>query len=161
MTTAVPLPVVPSHTVPPLVVLEHALLALTLEVNPTTVLVGDTASITVTVRNTTGRTATDVVVTLRAPAESVPVPAPAYQPAQRHWQWMLPHLAAFESHSMTAQVRVVRLPDGAALVATAAAIGANSPRQTRILRQISIESNPNASWNVVHQYRLEPIHRSV
>lgn len=31
---------------------------------------------------------------------------------------------------MTAQVRVVRLPDGAALVATAAAIGANSPRQT-------------------------------
>ena len=110
--------------------LEHALLVLTLEVNPTTVLVGDTASITVTIRNTTGRTATDVVVTLPAPAESVPVPAPAYQPAQRHWQWTLPHLAAFESHSMTAQVRVVRLPDGAALVATAAAIGTNSPRQT-------------------------------
>lgn len=130
LTNPVPLPVISPRTIAPLVLPQQAVLALALRVSPHTLVVGETATITVTVRNTTGRTATDVAVMLPLPAGGTAVADAAYQPVAGRWRWTFSQLAAFETRLVTAQVRVTSLPRGAALLATAQVTAATSPAQS-------------------------------
>nr|MBA3946055.1 hypothetical protein [Herpetosiphonaceae bacterium] len=92
-------------------------LFLHVDVTPTTLAVGDTAVISVTVTNQAPDPATDLSITLPVPDGTVPVAGPGLVSPTSGWAWSQAQASGGSTTTVVATVRVTQLPPGAALLA--------------------------------------------
>src|SRR5207247_8766270 len=100
-------------------------LAMALTVAPDPVVVGETAAITVPLSNSATAPAEDVDVMLPAPDGALALPGPSTVSPTQGWHWQPGHLDGQSSVTLTATLRLVRMPSGEALLvhAQATALG--------------------------------------
>jgi hypothetical protein len=92
-------------------------LALALDITPDPVVVGETATITLTIANGAPDPADGLVVTLPTPDGALALPGPGFLNPARGWEWNLGHLDGQAEATLTATLRLLRIPDGQALLA--------------------------------------------
>jgi len=92
---------------------------LSIAVAPEQLIVGETATITLTVTNQAPDPANALVITLATPEGTQGVAGPGFVSDKQGWQWTQPSLAAQSSTSVTANLQVTKLPAGEALIARA------------------------------------------
>lgn len=92
-------------------------LALTVTAAPEAVTVGSTATITLTLTNRAVHAAEQVIITLPTPDGTTPLAGDGLVSAGAGWQWSIDRLAGNDTITRQAQVRVNRMPQGAALLA--------------------------------------------
>jgi uncharacterized repeat protein (TIGR01451 family) len=91
-------------------------LALQVDVAPSPLAVGDTATLSVTITNAAPDPAEDLVVTLPAPDGVLAIPGPGTVSPTQGWQWNVGHVDGQSRTTLTGGVRVVRMPTGKALL---------------------------------------------
>lgn len=97
-------------TVPPVVDPRLPSIGLALTVDPSPITVGETATLTLTLTNQAPSPATDLVITIAPPPDTVLEPGDGFVSSTQGWRWTRARLAGESSLSVTATVRVPRLP---------------------------------------------------
>jgi RHS repeat-associated protein len=128
-----------NHSAPPLPALTPApdpqlpSLAIAIDIAPDTIVVGDTAAITLTIDNAAPHAADDLVVSLPTPDGALPLPGPGLVSTAQGWQWNLGRLDGQASATLTATLRLLALPPGQALrlLPQASAAGLAAPIRAR------------------------------
>ena len=91
-------------------------LALDVAVAPELVAVGETATISLTVANRSPHPAAELVITLPTPEGALALPGPGTLGPTQGWRWDLGQLVGEQHTILTATLRLVRMPPGAALL---------------------------------------------
>jgi hypothetical protein len=122
-------PIAPPLTVPPVVDPHLPSLTLRLAVAPNPVALGDTVAVTLTLTNQASDPAEDLLVTLPTPDGAVALSGPNTVSPARGWEWRIDRLDGPASIDLTAQLTLVRRPQGDALLlhADATADGLDLP----------------------------------
>jgi uncharacterized repeat protein (TIGR01451 family) len=107
----------PTRVDPPAAV-DPRLPALTLDVAiaPDPIAVGETAALTVTVRNLAPNPATNLVVTLPTPDGALALSGPTTLTPVAGWRWTLARLEGNATADLTGSLRLVRMPQGNAVL---------------------------------------------
>jgi uncharacterized repeat protein (TIGR01451 family) len=91
-------------------------LALDLALTPQPLALGETATFTLTITNRADVPVENLAVTMPTPDGALPLPGPGAGTPASGWRWDLGHLDASSSTSLSGALRVLRMPQGQALL---------------------------------------------
>jgi RHS repeat-associated protein/uncharacterized repeat protein (TIGR01451 family) len=112
--------------------------ALTVTAAPETVTLGDTATITLTLTNRAPHPAEHVVMTLPLPNGMAPLPGDGFVSATTGWRWFFDRLDGQATVTKQAQVRVIQMPHGGALLGQAQAMARDLPEPARAVGGVRV-----------------------
>ncbi|HEU4323529.1 MAG TPA: RHS repeat-associated core domain-containing protein [Roseiflexaceae bacterium] len=106
-------------------------LSIDVALTPNALALGETTTLTLTVRNPSAQPVDNVTVSLPVPQGTEPLPGDGLVDAASGWRWSVGTLAGGASATRTASVRITSLPTGGALLAKPEASARDLPEPAR------------------------------